>query len=183
MARTARRRDVEEAQAKCTNLLPTRSSENWKWKQAKGAGAGVGGGTGTGLNGGSCIFDAKYKAAINSTWNLRTKVKVMPPKKKVPKKKERKNERRQKKEKSERFFHTQNETRRTYVECVRRALENFVVWFRKFHAFLSLDFLAKPMKKKFHGKLFILFQFFQSSSLSLPLSSAQLTCIGLLKIK
>lgn len=69
MARTARRRDVEAAQAKCTNLLPTRSSENWKWKQAKGArdGAGAGGGTGTGLNGGSCIFDAKYKAAINST--------------------------------------------------------------------------------------------------------------------
>lgn len=32
----------------------------------------------TGLNVGSCIFDAKYKAAINSTWNLRTKVKVMP---------------------------------------------------------------------------------------------------------
>lgn len=162
MARTARRRDDEEAQAKCTNLLPTRSSENWKWKQAKG----------TGLNGGSCIFDAKYKAAINSTWNLRTKVKVMPPKKKVPKKKERKNERRQKKEKSERFFHTQNETRRTYVECVRRALENFVVWFRKFHEVLSLDFLAKPMKKKFHGKLFILFQFFQSSSLSLSVKCA-----------
>lgn len=69
MARTGRRRDVEEAQAKCTNLLPTRSSENWIWKQAKGAraGVGVGGGTGTGLNGGSCIFDAKYKAAINST--------------------------------------------------------------------------------------------------------------------
>lgn len=31
----------------------------------------------SGLNAVSCIFDAKYKAAINSTRNLRTKVRVM----------------------------------------------------------------------------------------------------------
>lgn len=31
----------------------------------------------SGLNAASCIFDAKYKAAINSTRNLRTKVRVM----------------------------------------------------------------------------------------------------------
>jgi len=42
--------------AKCTNLLPQPPFVgNWKI------------GMGTGLNAGSCIFDAKYKAPINST--------------------------------------------------------------------------------------------------------------------
>lgn len=31
----------------------------------------------SGLNAASCIFDAKYKAAINSTRNLRAKVRAM----------------------------------------------------------------------------------------------------------